>query len=42
MSYSIEQLPNKRWGIYSQVKLLATIGCYKQGLKILGLLRKKH
>ena len=41
MNYSIEQLPNKPWGIYLQLKLLATIGCYQTGLKILGLLRKE-
>ena len=40
MNYSIEQLPNGRWGIYAELKLLATIGCYQTGQKILALLQK--
>ncbi len=27
MQYSAKQLPNGRWGIYSELRLLATIGC---------------
>ncbi len=41
MSYSMEQLPNKRWGIYAQEKLLATFGCHDQCLKVLNLLQTK-
>ncbi len=42
MNYSIKQLPNKRWGIYLQFSLLATIGCYEKAEKILGLLQKDN
>ena len=42
MNYHIAQLPNKRWGIYSQLKLLATVGCYDTARKILKLLRRKN
>ncbi len=42
MNYHIAQLPNKRWGIYSQLKLLATVGCHSTARKILGLLRRKN
>ena len=35
MNYSSEQLPNGRWGIYGQGKLLATIGCYQTCQEIL-------
>ncbi|MGB5632538.1 MAG: hypothetical protein WBM86_07140 [Waterburya sp.] len=41
MSYSIKQLPNRRWGIYAQNKLLATFGCHDQCLKVLELLKKR-
>ncbi len=41
MSYSIEQLPNQRWGIYAENKLLATIGCYDTCLRVLELLRER-
>ena len=41
MNYSSEQLPNGRWGIYGQGKLLATIGCYSTCQKILSLLAKR-
>ncbi len=41
MSYSIEKLPNGRWGIYAERQLLATIGCHRTGLTILELLHKK-
>ena len=42
MNYHIAQLPNKRWGIYSQLKLLATVGCHSTALKTLELLRRKN
>ncbi len=45
MKYSIEQLPNGRWGIYVELRLLATIGSHQTALKILTLLqtgRKRH
>ena len=42
MSYWIEPLPDNRWGIYSQVKLIATIRCYYTALKILELLRREN
>ncbi len=35
MNYSSEQLPNGRWGIYGQGKLLATIGCSQSCQEIL-------
>ena len=38
MNYSIDRLPNGRWGIYVELRLLATIGCYQTALKILTLL----
>jgi hypothetical protein len=38
MNYSSEQLPNGRWGIYQQGKLLATIGCYHTCQEILSRL----
>ncbi len=41
MNYSSEQLPNGRWGIYEQGKLLATIGCYSSCQEILSLLAKR-
>lgn len=41
MSYSIEQLPNQRWGIYAQKKLLATFGSRETCLKVLNLLQTK-
>ncbi len=40
MNYSLKQLPDERWGIYLQLELLASIGCYKTAKKILGLLRE--
>ena len=39
MNYSIELLPNRRWGIYAEQKLLATIGCYQTGREILTRLK---
>lgn len=42
MRYSTEQLPNRRWGIYADGRLLATLGCHKTCLKILELLSEKH
>ena len=39
MKYSIEQLPNGRWGIYVELRLLATIGSHQTALKILALLQ---
>ena len=41
MNYCIQQLPNKRWGIYAELNLLASIGSYETALKILNLLQKK-
>ncbi len=41
MTYSIERLPDNKWGIYSQVRLVATIRCYYTGLKILEILRRE-
>ena len=41
MNYSSEQLPNGRWGIYGQGKLLATIGCYSTCQEILNWLAKR-
>ena len=38
MNYSSEQLPNGRWGIYQEGKLLATIGCYPTCQEILSRL----
>jgi hypothetical protein len=34
MSYSCKQLSNGRWGIYQDIKLLATIGCHQTCQKI--------
>lgn len=42
MNYSSERLPNGRWGIYEQGKLLATIGCYFTCQEILSLLAKRR
>jgi hypothetical protein len=42
MNYSSEQLPNGRWGIYQEGKLLATIGCYQTCTKILSLLQLRE
>ncbi len=41
MNYSIEKLPNGRWGIYAERQLLATIGCHRTGLTILELLHTR-
>ena len=41
MSYSVQQLPNKRWGIYSEATLLATYGCQHTCLIVLELLKEK-
>lgn len=41
MSYSIEQLPNQRWGIYAQKKLLATFGSHDHCLKVFKLLETR-
>ncbi len=41
MSYSIEKLPNGRWGIYAERQLLATIGCHRTCLTILELLNTR-
>lgn len=35
----MEQLPNQRWGIYAEKKLLATFGCRNNCLKVLELLQ---
>ena len=42
MRYSTEQLSNRRWGIYADDRLLATVGCHKICVKILKLLSQKH
>ena len=42
MHYSTEQLSNRRWGIYVDDRLLATVGCHKTCVKILKLLSQKH
>ena len=42
MRYSTEQLSNRRWGIYANNRLLATIGCYKTCLEILKLLKNQQ
>ncbi len=42
MRYSSEQLSNRRWGIYADDRLLASVGCYKTCLKILKLLSEKQ
>ncbi len=39
MNYSIEQLSSGRWGIYVELRLLATIGSHQTALKILTLLQ---
>lgn len=41
MSYAIKQLPNQRWGIYAQHKLLATFGSHDQCLKVFKLLETR-
>ena len=38
MTYSFKQLPNGRWGIYQDLKLLASIGCYQTCQKIVAVL----
>jgi hypothetical protein len=38
MTYSFKQLPNGRWGIYQDLKLLASIGCYHTCQKIVAAL----
>ena len=42
MRFSIGQLSNRRWGIYSDSKLLATYDCRNTCLKVLELLQTKH
>ncbi len=42
MSYLIKQLPNQRWGIYAENKLLATIGCHDTCLQVLELLKTRR
>lgn len=42
MSYLIKQLPNQRWGIYAEKKLLATIGCHNTCIQVLELLKKRR
>jgi len=39
MSYLMKQLPNQRWGIYAEKKLLATFGCHDNCLKVFELLQ---
>ena len=42
MQYSVKQLPNGRWGIYSELRLLATIGCKKTCDEIISCLTTAH
>lgn len=42
MNYSYNRLPNGRWGIYEQDKLLATIGCYQTCQEIVKLLAERQ
>lgn|GEM_PF-5842466 len=35
----MKQLPNQRWGIYAEKKLLATFGCHDNCLKVFELLQ---
>ena len=42
MQYSAKQLPNGRWGIYSELRLLATIGCKKTCDEIISYLTTAH
>ena len=42
MNYSLEQLPSGRWGIYTQLRFIASIGCHQTGLKILTRLQQNH
>ena len=42
MSYSIEQLPNKRWGIYFDLSLMASIGCRQTSFEILKRLQERE
>ncbi len=39
MNYYSQALNNKRWGIYQEQTLLATIGCHKTCQRILTLLK---
>lgn len=39
MNYYSQALNNKRWGIYQEETLLATIGCHKTCQRILTLLK---
>ena len=41
MTYSIQKLPNKRWGIYLENKLLATHACQHTSSIVVELLQKK-
>ncbi len=42
MHYYSKKLPNGRWGIYVELKLLATIGCYKSCQKLLNSLNDEN
>jgi hypothetical protein len=42
MRFSVGQLSNRRWGIYSDSKLLATYDCRDTCLKVLELLQTKQ
>ena len=42
MTYSAQQLPNQRWGIYLHDKLLATYGCQYTCLIVLDLLQERN
>lgn len=42
MHYYSKKLPNGRWGIYLEFKLLATIGCYKSCQKLLNSLNDEN
>ena len=42
MNYSLAQLSSGRYGIYAQLRLLATIGCLSTAEKILARLQKSN
>ena len=42
MNYSLDRLPNNRWGIYHNSQLLASIDTQEAGLKIIAKIREKR
>jgi len=42
MNYYSQELADKRWGIYEETKLLATIGCHKTCQRIVTLLKASN